>query len=142
MALVVASRPLELAALDLRLRIVSPDGVSFQLPMLTKKRRVGTPPHKIFIGTFPQDKRHCIVKFLREYEQRTKEFRATSTEAPDKPFLSYVQPHNPISSRRFGTAQVCVTVTVCREVPTKKNAGFESVTTPFIERLVLKMVLI
>ena len=75
MALVQASRTSELVALDLRFRVFRPEGVSFRLPTLTKKRKVGAPPRELFFGGYPEDDRLCVVSCLREYESRTLEFR-------------------------------------------------------------------
>ena len=72
-ALVEASRTSELAALDLRFRVFSPDGVTFRLPTLTKKRKAGAPPHEIFFGGFPPDNRLCVISCLRKYKEKTRE---------------------------------------------------------------------
>ena len=50
MALVEASRTLELRALDLRFRVYKPDGVQFRLASLIKKRTPGAPPKVLFFG--------------------------------------------------------------------------------------------
>lgn len=101
MALVVASRSSELAALDLRFRVFSPDGVTFRLPTLTKKRKAGAPPKKLFFGGFKEDAALCVVDCLQEYERRTRKLRPVAAEEPNKLFLSYVQPHKPVSSQRI-----------------------------------------
>jgi hypothetical protein len=48
MAFIQASRSFELAALDIAFCIYRPEGVSFALPMLTKKRIPGAPPRELF----------------------------------------------------------------------------------------------
>ena len=101
MALVEASRTSELAALDLRFRVFSPDGVTFRLPTLTKKRKAGAPPREIFFGGFPPDDRLCVISCLRKYEEKTREYRIQASDAPNKLFLSYVRPHRLVSSQRI-----------------------------------------
>ena len=49
MALVGANRVSELQALDLRYRTYRPEGVCFQLPTLSKKRKAGAPPKAVYI---------------------------------------------------------------------------------------------
>ena len=53
MALMQASRTSELRALDIWFRTYKPDGVSFKLVSLTKKRTPGLPPKGLFFGAFP-----------------------------------------------------------------------------------------
>lgn len=100
MALVDANRTSELAALDLRFKSSSPEGVSFTLAALTKKRMVGAPPRRLFFGGFPHDRSLCVVSCLKEYEARTQGFR-NQAGVPSQLFLSYVRPHAPVSSQRI-----------------------------------------
>ena len=62
MAVVQASWTLELQALDLRFRVYKPNGVSFKLASLTKKRIPGLPPKELFFGAFSKDKHLCVVE--------------------------------------------------------------------------------
>lgn len=102
MALVGANRSSELAALDLRFRTFSPEGVTFRLATLTKKRNPGTPPRELFFGSFPADPDLCVQACLKEYEKRTQPFRRiTMKQETDKLFLSYVKPYKPVSSQRL-----------------------------------------
>lgn len=101
MALVEASRTSELAALDLRFRVYSPEGVTFRLPTLTKKRKAGAPPRELFFGGFPSDDRLCVMTCLKHYEQRTHQFRETPQGEPDRLLISYVKPHKPVTSQRI-----------------------------------------
>ena len=64
MALVEACRTLELKALDLRFKVLKPEGVSFKLASLTKKRTPGLPPKELFFGAFPGNECLCVVKCL------------------------------------------------------------------------------
>ena len=100
-ALVEASRSSELAALDLRFRQFRPEGVSFILPSLTKKRNPGAPPKEVFFGSFPENGNLCVTNCLRCYEDRTKEFRSSAEGLPKKLFLSYIRPHKPVTSQRI-----------------------------------------
>ena len=100
MALVDANRTSKLAALDLRFKSIVPEGVSFSLATLTKKRKVGAPPRELFFAGFPYDRSLCVVSCLREYEKRTQEFRDQSG-VPSQLFLSYVRPHTPVSLQRI-----------------------------------------
>jgi hypothetical protein len=97
MALVEASRTSEIAALDLRYRVYSPEGVTFRLPTLTKKRTTGAPPRQLFFGGFPPDERLCVSKCLKQYEEG---FRDKTPGAPGRVFLSYVTPHRPVKSQQ------------------------------------------
>ena len=98
MALVQACRSSELAALDLDYRIVQPEGVTFKLATLTKKRSPGAPPKQLFFGGFPEDERICIVRCLKAYEEITAGYRE---EGQGKLFLSYVKPFRPVTSQRI-----------------------------------------
>lgn len=102
MALVEASRSSELAALDLRFRVFSPEGVAFALPTLTKKRKAGDPPRKLFFGGYPPDEKLCVVHCLKEYESRSNPFRErdNSPDTPNRLLLSYVRPHKAVTSQR------------------------------------------
>ena len=96
MALVKASRTSELRALDTRFRVYRPNRVVFKLASLTKKRMPGVPPKELFLN----DKRLCVVECLKFYEEKTREFRHPGPG--EKPlFLSYVRPHNPVTSQRL-----------------------------------------
>ena len=55
MALIVASRMVEVQALDLRFCVYKPSGVSYRLPSITKTQKTGSPPKESVhsrIGTF------------------------------------------------------------------------------------------
>ena len=97
MALVEASRSSELAALDLRFRVFTPEGVTFSLPTLTKKRKAGAPPRKLFFGGYPPDERLCHPLL----ETRSAPLRKNrAPDLPDKLFLSYIQPHKFVGAQR------------------------------------------
>ena len=98
MALVSLSRANLLHKLDLRFRVFKRDGVLFTLPPARKSSRVTSPPIDITLPAFPQDRRLCIVNYLKTYERKTKSFRQVHKDNPDPLFLSYYRPHRPIAS--------------------------------------------
>ena len=97
MALVGAS---ELAALNLRFKVVKANGVSFRLATLTKKRTPGLLPKELFFGAFPGNECLCVVKCMDRYEIATTSLLPNENGA--KPlFISYTKPHRPVSSQRI-----------------------------------------
>ena len=100
MALVEASRTSELKALDIWLQTYQPNGVVFKLASLTKKKAPGLPPKELFFGALPGDRHLCVVECLKAYEERTREFRQ-SDQRENSLFLSYVSPHQPVTSQRL-----------------------------------------
>ena len=75
------------------------DGVLFTLPPVRKSSRVTSPPIDITFPAFPQDRRLCIVNYLKTYERKTKYFRQVCKDNPDLLFLSYYRPHGrPVAS--------------------------------------------
>lgn len=98
MALTGACRSSELAALDLSYRSFKPQGVSFKLPTLTKKRAPGAPPKELFFGAY-QEEILCVVECLRQYESATEAYRGTPPSG--RLFLSHVKPHKPVTSQRI-----------------------------------------
>ena len=64
-ALIEASRTLELGALDIQFRTYRLEGVVFRLASLTKKRSPGLPPKELFFAAFPSDKRMCTSNFSK-----------------------------------------------------------------------------
>ena len=101
MALVEASRSSELQALDLRFRVYKPEGVTFRIPSLTKKRVTGAPPKEFFFASFPANSVICPVHCLRNYELKTAQFRRTGQEVARPLFISYIKPHKPVTSQRI-----------------------------------------
>ena len=99
MALVNANRVSELQTLDLKYRTYRPKGVVFQLSTLGKKRVVGAPLKQMVFGVFPEDSRLCVAKCLRQYKVVTSEYRKKEPGDPQPLFLSYIQPHCPVTSR-------------------------------------------
>ena len=98
MALVYLSRANLLHKLDLRFRVFKRDGVLFTLPPVRKSSRVTSPLIDITFPAFPQDRRLCIVNYLKSYERKTKSFRQVHKDDSDPLFLSYYRPRRPIAS--------------------------------------------
>ena len=98
MALVSLSRANLLHKLDLRFTVFKRDGVLFTLPPVRKLCRVTSPPIDITFPAFPQDRRLCILNYLKTYKRRTKSFHQVCKDNPDPLFLSYYRPHRPIAS--------------------------------------------
>ena len=98
LALTAIERVSEVVAHDLRYRRYSPEGVTFELPVLTKKSRVGQNLKSSFHASFPVNPSLCVVNCLKEYEKRTAQFRPLDPAKPNKLLLSYIKPHKPISS--------------------------------------------
>jgi len=101
MALVSTNRTSELQALDLRFRYFSPERVLFKLASLTKKRKAGAPLKECFFASFPHDGLLCVVQYHCAYEQATKNYRDIKGDIPAPLFLSYIKPHNPVTSQRI-----------------------------------------
>ena len=71
MALVGANRVSELQALDLRYWVYRPEGVSFQLLTLSKKRKAGAPPKQFTFVAYSNDNRLCVMRCSQQYEATT-----------------------------------------------------------------------
>ena len=92
LAITSAERGSELVAHYLRFKHFHPEGVSFNLPELTKTVRVGKPLTSFFHSSFPETKLLCPYSCLREYEMRARAFRPESVSEPNKLFLSVNNP--------------------------------------------------
>ena len=88
----------EVVAHDLRFRQFSPEGVSFQLPELIKKTKVGQNLKTSFHASFPNNPNLCVVQCLQEYERRTLSFRGFDPAKPNRLLLSYIRSHKLITS--------------------------------------------
>ena len=89
MALTNTDRASDLHALDLKYRRYSAEGVTFEIPGLTKTRRSG-PPHQAFYSSFAK-KKVCPVDTLRHYERKTAGFRSDGDEKIPL-FISFTNP--------------------------------------------------
>ena len=101
MALISFNRCDSLHKLDLRFHYFKCYGVNFIIPTHTKT----SSPSKfkeIFFPAFPQDRRLCVVNYLKHYKEYTAEYRPKqSPSTPDPLFRSIVSPYKPISSTTF-----------------------------------------
>ena len=68
LGLTASDRSSYLVKRDLRYRTFHPEGVSYNLPGLSKTPRPGNPPKVSFHAAFPSDVDLCPVKCLRCYE--------------------------------------------------------------------------
>ena len=101
MALISFNRCDSLHKLDLRFHYFKRDGVNFIIPSHTKTSGL-TKFKEILFPAFPQDRRLCIVNYLKHYKEYNAEYRLKqSPSTPDPLFLSIVSPHKPISSATF-----------------------------------------
>lgn len=115
-ALSCPERASSLARLDLRYCRVAPEGVSFTLTLPRKRGSTDQLP-QAFFASFPHNKRLCPVDTLRVYLKATRNLRPVfPSSKPDPLFVSYVKPHNPIT-----------TPTLSRWLRTAiKNAGIDT----------------
>jgi len=98
LALSRPSRSHDLYNLDLRYMKSLPDGVEFKPSSLAKQSRPSKPAASFVFPAFPADKNLCPKEALLEYVSRTESYRGSGSERKTKLFLSYIKPHNPISS--------------------------------------------
>ena len=98
LALTRPSRSNDLSNLDLRFMRLLPEGVQFQPSCLSKQSRPGNPPKPFLFPSFPADKRLCPKQTLLQYISRTESFRPTDSGQKNNLFISYIKPHNPITS--------------------------------------------
>ena len=98
-SLILAARKSKsLDKFDPRLRFFKSNGVLFKVPGLTKCADQNKPIEKVFLASFPPDRRLCFSTYLTIYERKTKDFRPTSAQGENLLFLSYIKPHKPVSS--------------------------------------------
>ena len=89
----------EVVSHDRRFRCFSPEGVSFQLPFLNKKTKVG---QNLKTSFHASNLNVCVVQCLQEYENRTLPFRVVDPQKPNRLLLSHIRPHKPITSETLG----------------------------------------
>ena len=98
MALTAMERVSEVISYDLRYRRFIPKGKTFAFPDLTEKSRTGQDLKISFHACFEEKPNLCVVKCLKIYKHCTTAFRPLDPSKPNKLLLSYIRPHNPISS--------------------------------------------
>ena len=96
----VSKRQSDLRAIDLRIEKCIPEGVSFQLVVLTKTR-TATNSMEFFFPSFPHNKRLCPVTFLDSYVERISAWRVFG-DGPQPLFLAIQAPHKAVSSATIG----------------------------------------
>ena len=80
MAIIKASRADLLHKLDSKYRVYRKDGVLFRVPQIIKTGKPGKPPTEVFFSAFPQDRRLCVVNYLRNYERKITKYWKISKE--------------------------------------------------------------
>ena len=95
-ALTNADRASDLNLLDLKFRICTEEGVSLQIPGLTKMRRSG-PLRVLTYMKFPDNQNVCPVATLMEYEKPIKDLRKADLDR-DPLFIGITKPHKPVTS--------------------------------------------
>ena len=98
LALTRPSRSNDLSHLDLRFMRSLPEGIQFRPTSLSKQSRPGNPSKPFFFPSFPEDERLCPKQTLLHYISRTESFRSADSNQKNNLFLSYIKPHNPITS--------------------------------------------
>ena len=88
LALVTGHRVHTLHMLDINHMTVTLQYVQFVIPNITKTTRPGFHPEPIFLEKFDQDKRLCVVFYIREYLERTREIRGDVSQL----FITYQKP--------------------------------------------------
>jgi len=95
LALTRPSRSNDLSNLSLEAMRMLPDGVQFNPVCLSKQSRPSRSLKPFTFPSFSNDKRLCPKEAIQAYIARTESFRGKGKE---KLLLSFVKPHNPISS--------------------------------------------
>ena len=95
LALTRPSRSNDLSNLSLKAMRVLPDGIQFNPVCLSKQSRPSRPLKPFTFPSFSSDKRLCPKEAMQAYVARTESFRG---EGKEKLLLSFIKPHNPISS--------------------------------------------
>ena len=96
LALANASRSSEIHALSTEHMVRSTGGVKFLLNKLTKTDRPGKPTSELCYSRFLDDPLICPVETLERYLEATKVIRVVPSK--QQLFLSFVKPHNPVST--------------------------------------------
>ena len=92
------SRSNDLSNLNLRFMRPFSEGIQFRPTSLSKQSRSDKPSKPFLFPSFPEDERLCPKQTLLHYISRTESFRSTDSNQKNNLFLSYIKPHNPITS--------------------------------------------
>ena len=132
LALTRPSRSSDLSSLDLRYLKLLPDGIQFNPSELAKQSRPSKLMAPFLFPAFPSDTKLCPRVTLQSYISRTESFRGTGPDRKSKLFLSYIKPHNPISSSsiarwiRFMLDLAGIDTTTFKGTFSKRCFGFSS----------------
>lgn len=102
MAITAPKRSSELALLDLNFAKTLPEGITFQLPGMTK---TSSEIRTVFFASFPDTKAVCVTTTLKAYLYRTTQAREHLSSKPGASnplFLSYHRPYKPVKSCSIG----------------------------------------
>ena len=84
-------------------------GIAFLGPGLSKQDRPGHLGSNVFVPSFPKNKKLDSKRTLYWYLKNTEQLRNNEDSAFAKPFLSYVKPHHPVSSKtRWKEETICL----------------------------------
>ena len=97
-AIIKAFRADLLHKLDLQYRVYKKDGVLFRVPQVTKTGKPSKPTIEVFFPAFPQDRRLCVVNYLKNYKRKTAKYCSISGETRTPLFISFIKPDAPVSS--------------------------------------------
>ena len=70
------------------------------MPQITKTGKPGKPPIEVFFPAFPQDRRLCVVNYLKNCERIATncKYCNVTKETQGPLFISFIRPHAPVSS--------------------------------------------
>ena len=68
------------------------------MPQITKTGKPCKPPIVVSFPAFPQDRRLCVVNYLKSYERKTTKYHNVGKETRAPLFISFIKPHAPVSS--------------------------------------------
>ena len=91
-ALVSAQRCQTIHAMDLKYCDIKDTSIVFNIMTLLKHNTPRNCKSEVVLPSYPNNKRLCVVTYIKQYIKRTKPFRNSS-----KLFLSYIAPHRPVS---------------------------------------------
>ena len=90
--LVTSSRGQTIVAMDTNTMLTGKSSYKFPMDQIVKQSRPGKPQPVLVLPAYPADRRLCVVTYLREYLERTKNIRNSN-----RLFVSYCKPHNSIT---------------------------------------------
>ena len=91
-ALVTAQRCQTLHAMNLDFCDIGSTSASFNIREVLKHNTPNNNKNEVILPSYPNNKRLCVVTYLKKYIKRTQPFRKSQ-----KLFLSYQAPHHPVS---------------------------------------------